>query len=109
MITTATPDDDQTGPLSTEDRKHFLMNNLLQIGLKFILIVFPFAVAWATWVTAEVFMGKNSDDDVQDLKKKQATIVQDVAHIPVVDERLRFISEQLGEIKSDVRELKSRP
>jgi hypothetical protein len=102
-------DERQDGPLSTEDRKHFLMNNLLEVGLKLILVVFPFAVAWASWVTAEVFVGKNVDEDVQELKTKQSVIITDVAHIPVVDERLRFISEQLGEIKADVRELKSRP
>ena len=102
-------DERQDRPLSTEDRKHFLMNNLLEVGLKLILVVFPFAVAWASWVTAEVFVGKNVDEDVQELKTKQSVIITDVAHIPVVDERLRFISEQLGEIKADVRELKSRP
>jgi len=99
----------QDGPLTTAERKAYLVSNLLQIGLKAILLMFPFAVAWSTWVTVEVFGSKATSSTFREVKAKQESLISDVAHIKVVDERLRFITEQLSEIKSDVRDLKPRP
>ena len=74
--------------------------------MKVITVLTPFVIAWGSWVTVQA-MEHNSDREIMlENKVRSLKNADRVYYMDVMDVRLRTISDNLAEIKADLKTLK---
>lgn len=95
------------------------LSNVIQLGVKILLFLFPFAVAFATWLATghfnqdrEMAMQEKATElnrrEIEVVKKELDTQAKAVNHLDVIEERLASLVQSVADLRMEVREVQDK-